>query len=121
VGYDLDRREARGGDTLYLYLYWHSLAEMQHDYKVFTQLLDAQARMVVQNDAIAGAAAYPTSHWPIGAMVRDRFLLTLPADTPSGRYALIAGLYRPGGDLARLPVDGTPGLDHVVLAQIDVE
>jgi hypothetical protein len=110
----------RPGETLYLHLYWQALDDMQHDYKVFAQLLSADARVFAQQDQIAGAAAYPTSHWPVGALVRDRFLLTLSADAPPGPYTLIAGLYRPGGDLVRLRVQGA-GEDHVVLAQIDVE
>jgi hypothetical protein len=120
LGYDLDRQTVRASDTLYLYLYWQALDQMHHDYKVFTQLLSADARIVAQNDKIAGAAAYPTSHWPLDALVRDRFLLTLDADTPPGSYTLIAGLYRPGGELTRLRVRES-GQDHVVLAQINVE
>jgi hypothetical protein len=120
LGYDLDRQTAHAGDTLYLYLYWQAAAEMQHDYKVFTQLVGPGAYIVAQHDKIAGAAAYPTSHWPVGALVRDRFLLTLAADTPPGQYSLIAGLYRPGQDLTRLRVQGYER-DHVVLAQINVE
>jgi 4-amino-4-deoxy-L-arabinose transferase-like glycosyltransferase len=129
VGFDLDRQTVRPGETLYLYLYWQALADMRHDYKVFTQLLAAGAstgtRIAAQQDEIAGAATYPTSHWPVGALVRDRFLLTLAADTPPGPYTLIAGLYRPGREPVRLHVytlpGGQAGQDHVVLAQINVE
>lgn len=120
LGYDLDRQTARAGDTLYLYLYWQAAGEIRHDYKVFTQLVDAEGAIIAQQDKIAGDAAYPTSHWPDGALVRDRFLLTLDANAPPGRYTLIAGLYRPGGDLIRLRVQES-NQDHVVLAQINVE
>ena len=129
VGFDLDKQTVRPGETLYLYLYWQAMADVRHDYKVFTQLLAASAstgaHIAAQQDEIAGAATYPTSHWPVGALVRDRFLLTLAADTPSGPYTLIAGLYRPGQNPVRLHVqDGVSaqaGQDHVVLAQINVE
>jgi hypothetical protein len=120
LGYDLDRQTARPGDTLYLYLYWQAAGEIPHDYKVFTQLVGAGNTIVAQHDKIAGAAAYPTSHWPAGALVRDRFLLTLDANAPPGQYTLIAGLYRPGGNLTRLRVRETDR-DHVILSQINVE
>jgi hypothetical protein len=120
LGYDLDRQTARPGDTLYLYLYWQAAAEIPHDYKVFTQLVGAENAIVAQHDKIAGAASYPTSHWPVDVLVRDRFLLTLDAATPPGRYTLIAGLYRPGQNLTRLRVRETDR-DHVILAQIDVK
>jgi hypothetical protein len=120
LGYDLDRQTARAGDTLYLHLYWQAAGEIEHDYRVFTQLLGAENDIVAQHDKIAGADAYPTSHWPVGVIVRDRFLLTLGADTPPGRYTLIAGLYKPGRDLTRLRVQAS-NQDHVVLTQITVE
>jgi hypothetical protein len=120
VGYDLDRRTVQAGETLYLYLYWQALDKVEHDYKAFTQLLSAQSAIVAQQDKIAGAAAYPTSHWPLDALVRDRFLLTLDGNTPAGQYTLIAGLYRPGQAATRLRVQGS-GSDHIVLARISVE
>ena len=121
LGYDLDRQIARPGDTLYLHLYWQSLGEMDHDYKVFTQIVDGQGQIVAQQDKIAGAESYPTSHWPPGTIVRDRFMLTVRSDAPPGQYALIAGLYRPSRHMPRLPArgDGANG-DHVVLAEITV-
>ena len=48
-------------------------------------------------------------------------MLTVRPDAPPGPYTLIAGLYRPGGSMPRLPVtgEGAQG-DHVVLAEIEV-
>jgi hypothetical protein len=121
-GYDLPTHKAQPGDTLYLYLYWESLSEMGHDYKVFTQILDASGTIVAQHDKVVGAESYPTSHWAPGAIVRDRFMLTVRSDAAPGRYKLIAGLYRPGGRMPRLPVSGQGAQgDHVVLADIEVQ
>jgi uncharacterized membrane protein len=122
LGYSLDRQTARPGDTLYLHLYWESLDEMDHDYKVFTQILDHEGRIVAQHDKIAGAESHPTSHWPPGTIVRDRFMLTVRPDAPPGQYALIAGLYRPSRRMPRLSVEGEGANgDHVVLAEITVQ
>jgi 4-amino-4-deoxy-L-arabinose transferase-like glycosyltransferase len=118
-GYDLPERETQPGGTLYLYLYWESIGRIDHDYKVFTQILDEGGNIIAQHDKIAGAESYPTSHWPQGALVRDRLMLTVRSDASPGRYVLIAGLYRPGRAMTRLQVSGQGAQgDHVVLADI---
>ena len=122
LGYDLPAQAVRPGGTLYLYLYWESLTDMHHDYKVFTQVLDQDGRIIAQHDKIAGADAYPTSTWPPGAIVRDRFMLTVHPQTMPGQYPLIIGLYRSGRDLPRLPVRGEGAHDdHILLAKIEVQ
>lgn len=121
-GYDLPGSKAQPGDTLYLYLYWESLGKIEHDYKVFTQILDTSGNIVAQHDKVVGAESYPTSHWAPGVLVRDRFMLTVRPDAPLGRYTLIAGLYRSGGNMPRLRVSGQGAQgDHVVLAEIEVQ
>jgi mannosyltransferase len=121
LGYDLPVDTARPGDTLYLYLYWEALPQITADYKVFTQILDA-TKIVAQQDRVAGAESYPTSHWPTGAIVRDRFLLTIYPDAPPGQYRLITGLYNPGGEQPRLPVVGAGAQgDHILLSAITIQ
>lgn len=121
LGYDLPVSAAHPGDTLYLYLYWEALPDVDHDYKVFTQLLD-DGQIVAQHDKVAGAEAYPTSHWTPGYTVRDRFLLTIRPDAPAGSYRLIAGLYSPGVSRTRLPVQGEGAQgDHLLLAEVRLQ
>ena len=95
---------------------------MDHDYKVFTQILDDKGEIIAQQDKVAGAEAYPTSHWLPGAIVRNRFLLTVKQQASLGRYQLIVGMYDPGRTMLRLPVqgEGFQG-DHIALAEILVE
>jgi 4-amino-4-deoxy-L-arabinose transferase-like glycosyltransferase len=120
-GYDLPVRTIQPGGTLYLYLYWESLGKIDRDYKVFTQVLDRDGKIVAQHDKVMGAESYPTSHWPPGALVRDRFMLTVHPDAPPGQYTLITGLYRPGGNMPRLPLSGQNAQgDHIVLAEIEI-
>lgn len=121
LGYDLPAQSAKPGETLYLYLYWQVDQQVSHDYKVTAQILDSQNRILAQQDKIAGAEAYPTSHWLPGHTVRDRLLLTVSTDAPPGSHRLVVGLYSPGGDRARLPVegDGSQG-DHVLLTEIEI-
>jgi hypothetical protein len=122
LGYDLPVKEVQAGETLYLYLYWQALADMDQDYKVFTQVLDGSGAIIAQSDKLAGSEAYPTSHWLPGAVVRNRFLLTVHQQASSGKYHLIVGMYDPGPGLIRLPVEGggVPA-DHVVLAEVQVK
>jgi len=121
LGYDLPVRSAPPGGTLYLYLYWEALTRMEHDYKVFTQILDETGRIVAQQDRVAGAASYPTSHWEPGAVVRDRFLLTVQRDAAPGTYRLIVGMYDPSPAMPRLSVRGEGGEgDRIFLADIRV-
>jgi hypothetical protein len=118
---DLPVGETVPGGTLYLYLYWQAATQVRHDYKVFVQILDDAGQIVAQQDRIAGAATYPTSHWSPGSTVRDRFLLTVDARATPGRYRLIAGLYDPGPSLQRLPVEGPGGRgDHILLTEVRV-
>jgi hypothetical protein len=121
LGYDLPQATVQPGGTLYLYLYWEAMGQIDHDYKVFTQVLDEGQKIVAQHDKSAGAESYPTSHWLPGAIVRDRFMLTFHPDAPPGQHTLIAGLYRPGRNTPRLSVSGQGARgDHVVLAEIEI-
>lgn len=121
-GFDLPRQTVRPGGTLYLYLYWESIGQIDHDYKVFTQILTPDGQIVAQHDKVAGAESYPTSHWTPDMLVRDRFMLTVRPDARPGRYTLIAGMYRPGGSMPRLPASGQGARgDHIVLAEIEVQ
>jgi hypothetical protein len=121
-GYDLPVQTTYPGGTLYLYLYWESLTDILHDYKVFTQILDQDGHIIAQQDKMAGAQAYPTSHWPPGALVRDRFLLTVRREAKPGQYQLIAGLYDPGPGLIRLPTHGEGAYgDYILIAEIEIQ
>ncbi len=120
LGYTLPVDRARPGDTLYVYLYWQAVRWPDADNKAFVQLLDKQDQIVAQQDLIAGAAEYPTSHWPAGATVRNRFLLTIRADAAPGVYRLISGFYNPGSKI-RLPASGAGAFpDYVLLAEIKI-
>lgn len=122
LGYSLPTTTVKLGETLYLYLYWQSLTPMRHDYKVFVQVLGEHQQIIAQQDRVAGADTYPTSHWLPGAIVRDRFLLTIPPQAGAGSYPLIAGLYDPTPAMPRLPVQGEGARgDHILLTQIEVQ
>ena len=74
-------------------LYWQSLAPIEPDYTVFTQLLDASGQVIAQQDAQPMQGGAPTSTWTPGEIIRDEYTLQLPAKLPPGPYRLIAGMY----------------------------
>ncbi len=107
LGYDLSPASPRPGDTLRLTLYWRTERPMQHSYKVFAHLLDAEGRIHAQHDAVPANWSRPTTGWLPGEIVTDAHELTLSASVPPGDYVLEVGLYEEQSGV-RLPVlDGT--------------
>jgi hypothetical protein len=107
---------ARAGATVEGTLRWRATARPARDATVFVQLLGPGGPLA-QWDAQPLRGEYPTSLWPAGEVVEDRFALTLRANTPPGDYPVIAGLYLLP-EVRRLP---TGGGDHVELARLRVE
>jgi hypothetical protein len=88
-------------------LVWWSAATLHQDYTLFVQALDADNRVLAQQDQ---EPQRPTSTWRLGDEVSAA--VTWP-DAETGSWTrVIAGWY--GSDGARLPL--TDGQDHVVLA-----
>lgn len=95
IGYDVIRTD----ETWEIDLWWRAAGDLQTDLSVFVHLVDAQGKLVGQHDHIAGADAYPTSHWNPDTLLRDRFFITVPGGTCQGCH-LWVGLYTPQGRLA---------------------
>ncbi|MCL4459168.1 MAG: glycosyltransferase family 39 protein [Chloroflexi bacterium] len=95
VGYDLDPVELTPGQGLRLILYWQSQQKMSANYTVFTHLLDADGRLISQQDNQPLNGTYPTSLWDEGEFVRDEYQLVIPANTPPGLYHIEVGMYLP--------------------------
>ncbi|MBP6789229.1 MAG: DUF2723 domain-containing protein [Candidatus Promineofilum sp.] len=81
------------GGQLPVTLTWQGLAEMDADYTVFVQVLDAADRLVGQVDAWPVQGTFPTSQWTPGETVVDPYLVQLSADLPPGDYRIHVGLY----------------------------
>lgn len=103
-------------ETLNLTLYWQAVAEMEHDYTVFIQLLNRDNQVVAQVDRQPLNGAAPTTTWLPGEYLTDAY--TLPLDLPAGEYRLIAGVYNAATG-QRLPV--ASGGDFVELQHITVQ
>ncbi|HLY66401.1 MAG TPA: hypothetical protein VKU60_12775, partial [Chloroflexota bacterium] len=89
-------------------LRWQALRTPPTDYTVFVHVLDAQGRLIAQNDSPPQDGTYPMSLWDAGEIVDDRHAINL-----SGGAKLEIGLYAQP-DLQRLPA-----LDTATGAQSD--
>lgn len=94
IGYTAGNGSLRAGSVLPLTLYWKSLANPARDYTVFIHLLDAKGKLRAQIDTQPLNGAYSTSLWSTDEIIRDDYLLYLPADLDPGAYRLEIGLYQ---------------------------
>lgn len=122
VGYDLDRRTARPGETIHLTLYWRALAEMEEDYTVFTHVLGEEDRLWAQMDSQPQGGAAPTSSWQVGQVIEDRYALVIKPDTPPDVYDIEVGLYlaATGQRLGVLDEGGRLRDNRVLLSKVRV-
>lgn len=118
IGYSADRQ----GDALYVTLEWFALREMQDDFIVTVQLVDAAGKIIAQSDALTDWGVTPTSRWQRGELVTDRRALR---GVPRGSYRLIVGMYLPREDqienLAAYARSGDPLGNQVELGSIQIE
>ena len=79
LGYDAT---AENPNHVEFRLHWQSDAPLQNDYTTFVHLLDAQGKVVAQDDHQPDGGAYPTSTWRVGETILDRHSIVIPAGAP---------------------------------------
>jgi hypothetical protein len=99
------------GKRLSLDLYWQADGSVRENYVVFTHLVGATwnpanvTPVWAQDDHEPLRGGCLTSLWLPDCLLRDRYELVLPENTPVGEYVLEVGMYRwDTGE--RLPVSG---------------
>jgi hypothetical protein len=112
---------ASRGESLNIELFWQALAKMDRDYTGFVHLLDANGRLVAQNDHQPRNGFLPTSIWREGLVLSDTYTIPVPQEASPGKYTLVAGMY----DLesgVRLPIwqRGEIAGDSILLMGVDV-
>ncbi len=122
IGYDLDRRSARPGETLHLTLYWRATGSIGQNYSVFAHVRGSGESLWAGQDAWPQHGAAPTAAWRLGEVIKDSYDLVLKPNTPAGQYAVEVGLYDAAGNRLRVfDMSGTPtDADFVYLSQIRV-
>jgi hypothetical protein len=93
AGYGLNTERVAAGGVLWLTLYWQALADVQHDYVVAVQLLDAQGNEATYWLGRPVHSGYPTTRWQSGQVVQDVWRLTLPPKVSPGDYTLRIALF----------------------------
>jgi len=114
-GYDVAPEEpAQPGETLTFDLYWKATERVAQDYTVFVHLLGpfnpaTGGPVWAQHDGQPLEGQYPTGHWLVGSVIKDRHVVALPPDMPPGEYQVEVGLYllATGERLAVTQSDGT--------------
>ena len=118
LGRDLLPESVAPGDSFELGLYLQAQQAMAESYKVFVHLVDADGRIVAQQDGRPVGGGYATNDWRAGEVVRDLHVLTVPAGAQRGAYELRAGLYDEVTG-RRLPVAGSEA-GYVIVGTVDV-
>ncbi|MCA9936921.1 MAG: hypothetical protein KC415_23460, partial [Anaerolineales bacterium] len=93
TGYILAPSAPQPGDTLSLTLFWQAGGATLRPYTVFTQLLTADNQIIAQQDNWPVNGQWPPTCWQPDEQIVDAYSLSLPPDTPPGRYRLFVGLY----------------------------
>ena len=125
VGYDLDRRVARPGETVTLTLHWRCLRQMDVNYNISAQFVDAGQRKAAQYDSWPLDGAAPTAAWEPGHTLTDTYRLTVYPDAPLGVYDVRVVVYALGEDgqivhLPTVPAGGQMQASHVTLTTMRV-
>ncbi len=99
VGYWTPSKVIQPGERVIVFLYWHTGAGVQRDYRLSTQLLSPDLATIAQDDELH-AGQIPSTAWLPGMVVRKAVHFDVPPDSPTpASYRLMVRLWR-GNPLA---------------------
>lgn len=109
------------GQTLIVRLYWRTRTALMTEFHGFVHLVDAQGRVIAQQDQTPGNDFQPSTLWLPGDTVLDEYRLWIPSDTQSTVLWPRVGLYNvaTGDRLLSQGSDGTT-IDAMQLAPLKV-
>ncbi len=121
IGYDLDRRAARPGETAQLTLFWRALQAPTRDYTIFAHVLGPQQTKAT---AVDMQPTPSTSNWKQGQVVSSTYPLEIKTVSPDV-YDIILGVYyfTNASSFERLKIltrDGRQQQDTVLLGKLRV-
>jgi hypothetical protein len=117
IGYDVQQTDRQ----LTIDWYWQRDDQIDHPYVVFNHLVDAQGKIVAQQDDRPQAGQPLMTCWQPNETYADRHVIDLPADLPPGAYRLQMGLYNAVSG-QRVPVNGAAAApnDQIEIGPIEV-
>jgi hypothetical protein len=88
---ELHPDRVRAGENLDLLTVWQIAGQLpsDRDAVMFAQLLDSDARVIVQQDRLD----VPSWNWQVGDRFAQLFHLALPGDMAGGSYRVVVGVY----------------------------
>jgi hypothetical protein len=109
VGYRLGQETVQPGQMTDLTLYWRAVEPIEADYTVFVHALGRNRAKVGEYNGYPGLGTLPTSNWPVGSIIEDRYLFQIEggAQAPS-LLRLNVGLF----DFDRLDLPPLPVRDE---------
>jgi hypothetical protein len=124
LGYDLNTRTVRPGETISATLTWQALAPMKYDYSVFMHLASVSSGdVIVKNDSFPYTSPKRTRRWSLGQVMTEVRPLLVPKDALPGLYNIEMGVL--SVDLnEQLPIvapDGHYVNEEMTLVQVRVE
>jgi hypothetical protein len=93
VAVQLGETAVRPGGTLPVALTWRAVTPTDNSYTTFVHVIDERGEKAGQVDRPPCHGGCPTNTWHSGDLVVERYDLPIRADTPAGRYQIIAGMY----------------------------
>jgi hypothetical protein len=93
LGFGLPGRTLLLAEDNWLDLYWQANTDVDRDYAVGLQLLDADGKEIAYWLGRPVMSIYPTYQWVTGEIVHDPWRLEVPVDVPAGEYLLKLTLF----------------------------
>ena len=93
IGYQVRSEKVGPGSELVVNVHWQAAATMPEAYIGFLHLVGPGGQFVAQDDHELGRGFYRTIFWQPGEVIREKYTLTVPKNTPPGDYVLRAGAY----------------------------
>ncbi len=93
VGYALETRTVRAGETLQPTLIWRAVSKPARNYAVSVRVRGADFTRWAAWDQWPLAGQAPTGAWEPGSVIADPYMLMLDPATPPGQYRLEVVLY----------------------------
>ncbi|MDO8671461.1 MAG: 6-pyruvoyl-tetrahydropterin synthase-related protein, partial [Dehalococcoidia bacterium] len=100
--------QSRAGETIHVDLLWQARRKMPEDYTITARLMGPDRDFWAIRDSPPADGTYPTPFWAAGQVVRDQLNVTVPAETPPGRYELQLEVISPKGPLSVIGNNGAP-------------